>query len=49
MTKIHKRLNLQTLHTCVHHDNYLIKNCSYLFSAQIIYYDVISVPVINKL
>jgi hypothetical protein len=49
ITKIYKYLDIQTFHTCAHHDNYIIKNFSYLCLAQNICYDLVSVPALNKL
>jgi hypothetical protein len=36
------------MHACARHGQYLIQNFSYLFLAQIICYDLISIPAINK-
>jgi hypothetical protein len=33
IAKIYKYLSIQTLHTCEHHTQYLVKNFSHLFPA----------------
>jgi hypothetical protein len=47
-TKIYTKLNLEILHACSSHVQYLLQNISYLIAAQIIIYDLILVLVVNK-